>query len=415
MSNPRPGERLHALDALRAMAMLLGVVLHAAIPFMQTGVGLWATQDRFRHLGFDLLVYTIHAFRMPLFFLLAGFFAQLLYRRVGLMPFVRHRLARVGLPFVAALVVIIPLVLVVWAYGWAMRPEGIERAAGAPGPLGGGGGAGRWREGFHTAHLWFLWYLLLLYAGTAALLAIGRVAGRGRQVPTRPFRWLLGSPFKPVILAALTLPAVYAMSGWNADSSYSFVPPLHLLAYYGLFYGFGWWLWSERDLLERGTDRWGVYLVAGFGAVLPGLTLVLMPTFRGVTGEQRVVLDLVGRSGYALLTWLLVLGFMGLFLRRAERPNAVVRYLADSAYWVYLVHLPLVVLLNIVVSQWPAPAVVKFGGVLVVAVGLLLLSYQIGVRRTVVGRVLNGPRAAEGDRRVTSPGLGEQREVRVAS
>lgn len=47
----------------------------------------------------DLLVAVIHAFRMPLFFILAGFFVAALAQRHGLAGMVRNRLRRLGLPF----------------------------------------------------------------------------------------------------------------------------------------------------------------------------------------------------------------------------------------------------------------------------------------------------------------------------
>src|SRR5919205_3075311 len=85
----RSEQRLHALDALRAVAMLLGLVLHAAIPFMRGQVAgaipfmdenlaRWPAWDQEAGGGFDLLVFLIHAFRMSAFFILAGFFAHLL-------------------------------------------------------------------------------------------------------------------------------------------------------------------------------------------------------------------------------------------------------------------------------------------------------------------------------------------------
>ena len=70
-------ERLHALDNLRAVAMLLGIVLHAALSFMTLPIP-WIARDVSRNFGFDVLAGFIHGFRMQLFFFLAGFFGHLL-------------------------------------------------------------------------------------------------------------------------------------------------------------------------------------------------------------------------------------------------------------------------------------------------------------------------------------------------
>ena len=72
--------RFHHLDALRATAMLLGIVLHASLAY--TG-GPWIVRDE-GHGGFAAVFFAIHGFRMQLFFLLSGFFTALLWRRLGL-------------------------------------------------------------------------------------------------------------------------------------------------------------------------------------------------------------------------------------------------------------------------------------------------------------------------------------------
>ena len=85
MSHLQSTPRLHGLDAIRAFALLLGVVLHSAMSFMPGpfGIPLWITQDVQSAEGFALLFYVPHIFRMVLFFLIAGFFARLAYERRG--------------------------------------------------------------------------------------------------------------------------------------------------------------------------------------------------------------------------------------------------------------------------------------------------------------------------------------------
>ncbi len=108
-------QRRHDLDALRAVAMLLGIALHAAIAFIP-GNGGWMIKDTQTNGLFALFIALIHGFRMPLFFLISGFFTMMLFRRRGLKSLLTHRLKRIFAPLVLAMFTIMPAMWAVTAY-----------------------------------------------------------------------------------------------------------------------------------------------------------------------------------------------------------------------------------------------------------------------------------------------------------
>ena len=88
----RPGtmpDRLHGLDALRAGALLLGLVLHVSLAFFPQQI--WIVADDSRSIGAAGLFFAIHLFRMTAFFLIAGFFAHLMLARKGWAGFAKDR------------------------------------------------------------------------------------------------------------------------------------------------------------------------------------------------------------------------------------------------------------------------------------------------------------------------------------
>jgi peptidoglycan/LPS O-acetylase OafA/YrhL len=95
--------------------------------------------------------------------------------------------------------------------------------------------------------------------------------------------------------------------------------------------------------------------------------------------------------------WTMALGLIGLFCRLFPYPRPAVSWLADASYWMYLVHVPLVMVAQLVVRQWPLPAEVKFVVILATVTLLLLVSYRWCVRYTAIGSLLNGPRAVPVD------------------
>ena len=376
--NPSSEPRRHELDALRAFAMLLGLGLHAALAFFP---GVWPVQDRTAgyHGPWEELFFAVHGFRMPVFFLLSGFFTAMLWRRRGLSLLIRHRLRRVALPLALAMATVGP------AMEWV-----VARAIGAQAERFSVHGLLPRLGEFH--HLWFLWMLLWLLAG---FLVVACVAERVRAMAPRG-----EDPAQPAwsrrvmwLLIPLTLLPQLGMAGGGAypmfgpDTNTGLLPPLHLLAYYAAFFAFGALAYGRRD-------RNGALLADTLGrhwkAVLPVTVVVVFPAGLAITFVPEIRSWPASQVLQVLYAWGMCLGLIGLFrvLLPCERPS--VRYLADASYWIYLVHLPLVIGAQIVVHDWALPSGIKFLLITAGATAVLLLSYQAFVRYTPIGTLLNG-------------------------
>ena len=92
------GDRLHALDALRAFALILGIFFHGAAGYIENfPVTLWPMREP-PSTALAAFFFVSHMFRMSLFFLLAGFFGRMMLERRGTRAFVRDRAKRILLP-----------------------------------------------------------------------------------------------------------------------------------------------------------------------------------------------------------------------------------------------------------------------------------------------------------------------------
>jgi hypothetical protein len=394
--NPPLPERNHALDALRASALLLGVLLHAALAYLPgPGFG-WAVQDRSTHPLFGVLVLIIHSFRLSVFFLLAGYFGHLMHRRLGSGGFVRNRLLRILAPFAAGWLLVYPLLAFAWIWG-AMKgaPELAPKAlafgyATAFKQLAGLAGVGGWQAGFPLSHLWFLYYLLLVYGlflGVRFLVFRTGLGGdRGTARVDGLTRFLLGGPWGRLGLATATAILLTGMAHGGIDTpDKTFVPQLPALLLYSFTFALGWLLFRQTEMLDGFRRRWRSSLGIALLASVPVLMLA---------GYQERTAQSAGRLlyqfAYAFMMWSWILAWLGFFLRFCANASAVWRYLAEASYWVYIIHLPVVVTLQVALSRSSLPVGAKFAITMAVATFVSLVSYHLLVRSTPIGLLLNG-------------------------
>ena len=209
-AKPVDKERLHGLDAVRAFALLLGIWLHASMSFWAPP-GVWATQDRSTGTAAYILgFHYIHMFRLAAFFFMAGFFGRLVYHRRGLRGFLRDRFKRILVPLVCGWMVVYPLIVLVWIWGavrsGAVLAPGTERLPVWQVWIGALTTGAVFRDGIRPAHLWFLYYLLQMYA----LALVARpLLGPLRSAADRVVRVVMGNPAGLVLLAVPIAAALY--------------------------------------------------------------------------------------------------------------------------------------------------------------------------------------------------------------
>jgi glucan biosynthesis protein C len=382
---PAP-ERLHALDAVRGGALLLGIVFHASYSFVPVPTKIWIVEDNHRSLALALLVFTTHVFRMTTFFLIAGFFAHMSFHRRGVTAFIGDRLKRIALPLAVGWPIVFGALLAVAT--WAAN-EGLSTPP-PPFPT---------FPHFPLAHLWFLYVLLEFYAAILVLrggVALMDRSGGIRAGVDRLVRLLLmRGPLGAIIMAAPVGAAFAANHLWLMwfcipAPTESFVTSRTALIGYGSAFCFGWLLHRQVELLRMLERDWALNLILAIGLITVSLALV------GVTPRLTPVEDdairLAGAACYAVATWTATFAVIGLALRFLSGLSPARRYVADASYWLYLIHWPIVAALQVAVSRldWPWPA--KLAAILAIAFPLMFASYELVVRHSFIGLVLNGRR-----------------------
>jgi peptidoglycan/LPS O-acetylase OafA/YrhL len=380
-------ERLHALDAVRGFALLLGIVFHASGSFVPAAAPFWGVEDRHRTAVLAVVYFTTHVFRMTTFFLIAGFFGHMSFHRRGARGFIRDRLKRIALPLAVGWPI---MFLAMFALpGWpTLSADGAHASA----------AHGSWPPRFDLTHLWFLYVLLEFYAaililraGVAWIDRRGRVrAGLDASVAFIT-RSALGSVVLGLPLAAVFLADPRWLMWFGVPTpSVSLITGAKAWVNYGAAFAFGWALHRQADLLQVLQRRWATNL--GLAVALTAASLAIAGLTPPAAPIDDLARSLAGALCYALATWTSTFAVIGVALQFLSDYSAARRYIADSSYWLYLVHFPIVVALQMIVARldWPWP--LKFAAILTVAFSLMYVSYQRFVRYGAIGAILNGPR-----------------------
>jgi glucans biosynthesis protein C len=367
-------DREHALDAVRAFALLLGIALHASLSLVPgIDLGLWPISDIQKDAGLGYLGFVIHIFRMATFFFVAGYLARVLLGRLGLQAFVRNRFHRIFLPLVVFWIICYVLIaaIVIWtiakSHGGQLPREMPTWVVDAK---------------LNFMHLWFLYILIWLYALALALRKALTVLGQSeqlRQFLDRHLHKLLNSSFGSLLLAIPIGIALSLIDNWDAKQGiptpgYSLIPDVMPMLIYAYMFGLGWLLNRQRCLMNNLARSWPLNFILGLSAAMACLS-ILHPY-----SAQAAYLPLKEKWAYAacysiaLVCWTLAL--VGIGVKHLNQPSPKIRYLCDASYWMYIAHLPLIMALQTSVMFRSWHWALKYALINGLSVVLLIATYH---------------------------------------
>ncbi|WP_171037205.1 acyltransferase family protein [Pseudoalteromonas phenolica] len=367
--------RLHYLDAVRAYALLLGIVYHASLSFLPIFIG-WAVMDISTSDWVSVFVFISHAFRLEVFFLIAGFFSCMTLQKVGIKGFLTSRFTRIVLPFLLGWILLRPLLV----SGWIMGAESMQGDANIIMALvtSFSDFNGLSMSLFVGTHLWFLYYLTLATILTLLLYFLHTKLSQFSPNLAGRIRFILVHTLTSKGLYLLVIPlaacCLWNMQHWGVDTpDKSLTPQWPVLCLYSGFFIFGWVLFNHHktlaDFTKLSAFKLGVWLCSCIAAVM--LSRYQMQYMH----EYYLQIKVAFVISYAVMMWTSCMLFIGLFKKIANKPNAFTQKLADTSYGLYLVHLPLVVWLQVAVAELTMPLTFKLFIICTstVAISLLLI------------------------------------------
>ncbi len=375
--------RLHYMDNIRALAMLMGIIFHAALAYGPLLQNMWLTSTPENSVIFDAISFFSHLFRMPVFFFISGFFAMMMIQKKGIKGFIKHRTLRILLP----LLIFLPLVTIgiLGAINWALNHvdnlspvmsfiKMMQDMPDAPQPL-------------STMHLWFLYYLYLFVLVVAVL-------EKMRFFQLALVQKCISPLFMTGLLPLLLIPALFSVIAPHPAPD-KWYPELWSFGFYGLFFLVGSMIFLKKEMLQQLIPYKHILLLlsliiyAYFYAQLPDtfspeMLMLLAGGFKPIVSHLPVAIAEAFISVFMTL-YCLIIG-QQLF----NKSNKTLRLIADSSYWIYIIHFPILMtiqfyLLDINISIW-----FKFLISCVATMGIGLISYVLLVKHTPIGWLLNG-------------------------
>jgi len=354
---PAPdAQRYHHLDAARALFMLLGIPFHASLAFAG---GHWLVMSGSRDPLLAIVPPLLSDFRMPGFFLIAGFFAALLLERRARGDWLKSRAERLGLPFLFGAIAIVPMQSAMLARAPAAI---VDRAA----------------IGDSISHLWFLPTLLMLCLMLALVWPLVLRAAAARM-PRSPRVITLGIAIAAYELALLVVtyrsPFDPVLAGGLIN--------LHALATFAPFFAIGVALRRSRRL----WDRFGRFdpVVAATGVV----ALALHAWLWSDQSRLGIALDILfdGLSSVCLAQTILAL-----LMRAVRKGSAMLDRLVDASLTIYLLHHPVVIGLAIICIGASLPPLLSWLAICLGAFALPYAAHRLLRRSPLLLWLVNGVR-----------------------
>jgi glucan biosynthesis protein C len=354
--------RLYHLDGMRAFLMLVGIPYHASLVF--SGRPWFVNSDNSRYI-FLALEQFLHVWRMPIFFILAGFFAALVISRKGDRVWMEDRVKRLGLPLVTGLLVINTLQIVL------VRAQNGDLSAGTF--FGSIANPQTW-----VGQLWFLVDLLVFAALFVAIRQVGparRALESLSDVVARASFTLAGKTMLVAVVAGILFVVGYL---WDQTGEQLRFPVQNFLLL-GACFLFGT-LIRPHTLAALTPKRWPAITVV---AITASASVILVNRY--THGTERELLDGVIVAVASLLMGAALLAITSAW---AGKPNRFIQWLVDASLIIYLLHHPLVIAYGALLSGiHPVLGFVLLVGLVFVTCAAI---YEVLARFRVTRLLFNG-------------------------
>ena len=354
--------RIHFIDSLRGILMIMGILLHGANIYHLDGS--WFISDSSQNIVFNTISDCIHVFRLPAFFIISGYLSLFLYKKYGWKRYLSRRLIQLCIPLLVTGLIINSL------QGFLIYKSSAVTVTGF---------SDYFTSGAWISHLWFLVFLVFYVTLFGLLMPVKEklfvsttewLAG-----PIRKNKWLVYLLFPMVFIfikvAGFLFPAIFhAHFGglWVID-----------IFIYMAYFTFGVLLFRHQNMITALVSKYNT--VAAVFVFLGMISINKLDLDDPLLKVSRLYLD-------HLLALVLTFFIWQVFNKFLDREIKILQFLSKSCYTIYLLHHIIVIGIGILLLNIALPAVVKFLIVVTVTFVLTIAIHTFIIERYAIFKLL---------------------------
>ena len=368
-------QRLYYIDWLRLMAVFLLFFFHTARIFDPTE-NFYVQNDHLSSVLHYTFINSIGPWQMSLFFLLAGASTYYALRKRTGGEYSRERFKRLFIPFVFGVLVLIPP----QSYLGLLNHSDYAKSFFAWFPnffhLQTDDIDGYFLGGHTWGHLWFILHLFVY-----SLIALPLLLYFNRESGQRWAKRVVGTLTKPIVLLLL-FPLLLVLIGEFPEIAGG--NPL----FYITFFICGFILMSDPRFMDTIDKHRLILLLLG---VVPFAGIIIVSATNSwpvdMPGWANDILD-----GYVdgFVPWYVILAMLAYGRRLLNFTNRFLKYFAEGAYPLYILHQTVIVIIGFFVVQWGFGVGAKYAIIVALSFAGSVLVYDILVKRTKITRFLFG-------------------------
>jgi fucose 4-O-acetylase-like acetyltransferase len=338
------GNRIYFLDNLRTFMIFLVVLYHAGGVYESSGIwaSFWLVDDPSTNNVAGIINLIIDIFVMPTIFFISGFFTPLSIRNKKGWAFPKHRFKRLIIPWVIAVLTLIPLYKIIFLYSRNLPQES-------------------WITYFHWSNgIWsqnWLWFLPVLFLFDMLYFLLSKV---NLDKLNMKLAKAVGAIFLIGFLYSFCM-SVFDIRGWTKTPLIDFQNERLLIYFMCFLLGA---LCYKLKIFDSDVTSKKLYIVICCIAWIPlDLYIIVLINFIIRPGSfifSETIDTILLWLGFHLSLLCLLYLMITTFRYYLNRAGKILKALNENSYYVYIIHVIVLGCLALILLDTTIPSLLKY-------------------------------------------------------